>query len=108
MEETVMLKFLSSLKLAVILIAAIAVMSVLATIFPDANAFSSWSFRFVVIAFFINLGLCTVQLLPKFWKQLHRTAADVTEDGAYKVYNADEAAVTAWLKENHYSISREE
>lgn len=103
-----MLKFLSSLKLAVILIAAIAVMSVLATIFPDADAFSSWSFRLVVIAFFINLGLCTVQLLPKFWKQLHRTAADVTEDGAYKVYEADEAAITAWLQENHYGISREE
>lgn len=103
-----MLKFLSSLKLAVILIAAIAVMSVLATIFPDADAFSSWSFRLVVIAFFINLGLCTVQLLPKFWKQLHRTAADVTEDGAYKVYEADEAAITAWLRENHYGISREE
>lgn len=102
-----MLKFLSSLKLAVILIAAIAVMSVLATIFPDADAFSSWSFRLVVIAFFVNLGLCTVQLLPKFWKQLHRTAADVTENGACKVYDADEAAITAWLKENHYSISRE-
>ncbi len=103
-----MLKFLSSLKLAVILIAAIAVMSVLATIFPDVNAFSSWSFRLLVIAFFVNLGLCTVQILPKFWKQMHRCAADVPNDGAYKVYDADEAAVTAWLKENHYSISREE
>ncbi len=103
-----MLKFLSSLKLAVILIAAIAVMSVLATIFPDANAFSSWSFRLVVIAFFINLGLCTVQILPKFWKRMHRSAADVPDNGAYKVYDADEAAVTAWLKEKHYSLSRQE
>ncbi|MBE6112902.1 MAG: cytochrome c biogenesis protein ResB [Peptococcaceae bacterium] len=108
MEETVMLKFLSSLKLAVILIAGIAVMSVLATIFPDANAFSSWSFRLLVIAFFVNLGLCTVQLLPKFWKQIHRTAADVPETADYKLYDADEAAVTAWLQENHYKISRQE
>lgn len=103
-----MLKFLSSLKLAVILIAGIAVMSVLATIFPDANAFSSWSFRLLVIAFFVNLGLCTVQLLPKFWKQIHRTAADVPEAADYKLYDADEAAVTAWLQENHYKISRQE
>ena len=103
-----MLKFLSSLKLAVILIAGIAVMSVLATIFPDANAFSSWSFRLLVIAFFVNLGLCTVQLLPKFWKQIHRTAADVPETADYKLYDADEAAVTAWLQENHYKISRQE
>ena len=103
-----MLKFLSSLKLAVILIAGIAVMSVLATIFPDANAFSSWSFRLLVIAFFVNLGLCTVQLLPKFWKQIHRTAADVPEAADYKLYDADEAAVTAWLQEKHYKISRQE
>ena len=103
-----MLKFLSSLKLAVILIAGIAVMSVLATIFPDANAFSSWSFRLLVIAFFVNLGLCTVQLLPKFWKQIHRTAADVPEAADYKLYDADEAAVTTWLQENHYKISRQE
>ena len=103
-----MLKFLSSLKLAVILIAGIAVMSVLATIFPDANAFSSWSFRLLVIAFFINLGLCTVQLLPKFFGQLKRTAKDVPERAEYKIYDADEAAVTAWLQENHYKISREE
>ncbi|MBQ3510512.1 MAG: cytochrome c biogenesis protein ResB [Peptococcaceae bacterium] len=103
-----MLKFLSSLKLAVILIAGIAVMSVLATIFPDANAFSSWSFRLLVIAFFVNLGLCTVQLLPKFWKQIHRTAADVPEAADYKLYDVDEAAVTAWLQENHYKISRQE
>lgn len=103
-----MLKFLSSLKLAVILIAGIAIMSVLATIFPDANAFSSWSFRLLVIAFFINLGLCTVQLLPKFFGQLKRTSADVPARADYTVYDADEAAVTAWLQENHYKISREE
>lgn len=72
-----MLKFLSSLKLAVILIAAIAAMSVLATIYPEADAFNSWSFRILVIAFFLNLSLCTMKLLPGFWKQLHRTAADV-------------------------------
>ncbi len=55
-----MLKFLSSLKLAVILIAAIAVMSILATIYPDADAFNSWSFRILMIAFFLNLSLCKI------------------------------------------------
>ena len=103
-----MLKFLSSLKLAVILIAAIAAMSVLATIYPEADAFNSWSFRLLVIAFFINLSLCTVKLLPGFIKQLQRTADDVPEDGAYKVYAADEAELTAWLAEQHYKVSRKE
>lgn len=103
-----MLKFLSSLKLAVMLIAAIAAMSVLATIYPEADAFNSWSFRILVIAFFINLGLCTVKLLPGLWKQLHRSAADVPENGAYRTYAADEADVIAWLRENHYQFSRSE
>ena len=103
-----MLKFLSSLKLAVILIAAIAVMSVLATIYPEADAFNSWSFRILVIAFFLNLSLCTIKLLPGLWKQMHRTAADVPETGNYQVYAADEAAVLAWLEENHYKISCQE
>ena len=103
-----MLKFLSSLKLAVILIAAIAARSVLATSYPEADAFNSWSFRILVIAFFLNLSLCTMKLLPGFWKQLHRTAADVPEQGAYISYKADEAAVIAWLRDNHYKTERQE
>lgn len=103
-----MLKFLSSLKLAVVLIAGIAVMSVLATIYPEADAFNSWSFRMLVIAFFLNLSLCTIQLLPGVWRQLHRSAADVPDAGGYERYQADEAAVTAWLEAHHYKISRKE
>lgn len=103
-----MLKFLSSLKLAVILIAAIAVISVLATIYPEADAFNSWSFRILVMAFFLNLSLCTAKLLPGLWKQLHRTAADVPDQGQYITYAADESAVLAWLQENHYKVSRQQ
>lgn len=107
-KGTVMLKFISSLKVAVFLIAAIAVISVLATIFPAADAFNSWTFRLLVAAFFINLGTCTVKLLPGLWRQLHRTAEQVPEQAAYTVYETDEAAMTAWLKEQHYKISRTE
>lgn len=103
-----MLKFLSSLKLAVILIAAIAVVSVLATIYPEADAFNSWSFRMLVIAFFLNLSLCTVKLLPGFWIQLHRNASHVPDEGAYIAYVTDEPAVMTWLQENHYKISQRE
>lgn len=103
-----MLKFLSSLKLAVILIVAIAAISVLATIYPEADAFNSWSFRMLVVAFFLNLCLCTMKLLPGVWKQLHRTAADVPAEGAYVCYAANEAAVTTWLQQQHYKIDRQE
>ena len=103
-----MLKFISSLKLAVFLIAAIAAISVLATIFPSADAFNSWTFRLLMLAFFINLGTCTVKLLPGLWKQLHRTAAQVPDHGAYTVYEAEEAELSAWLAEEHYKITRAE
>ena len=101
-----MLKFLSSLKLAVILIAAIAVMSILATIYPDADAFNSWSFRILMIAFFLNLSLCTIKLLPGFRKQLQRSAGDVPMEGAYRIYGVQEEELTAWLKESHYKVDR--
>lgn len=103
-----MLKFLSSLKLAIVLIAAIVVMSVLATVYPEADAFNSWSFRFLVFAFFLNLGLCTVKLFPGLWSQLHRTATDVPVCGAYREYSVEETALMEWLKEQHYKVSREE
>ena len=101
-----MLKFISSLKLAVFLISAIAVISILATLFPAADAFHSWTFRLLVAAFFINLATCTVKLLPGLWKQLHRSAEQVPEQGAYTGYEADEAELTVWLKEQHYKVSR--
>ncbi len=103
-----MLKFISSLKLAVFLIAAIAVISVLATMFPDANAFNSWTFRLLVVAFFINLGTCTFKLLPGLWKQLNRTAEQVPETATYDVYDVDEAEFSAWLQANRYQVSRVE
>jgi len=101
-----MFQFLSSLKLAIILIAGIAIMSVLATIYPDADAFHSWSFRMLVIAFFLNLGLCTIKLLPGFFRQLRRTAADVPEQGGYVSYEVCEDDLLTWLRKKHYKISR--
>ena len=74
-----MLRFLASIRFAVVLIAAIAVMAVLATVFPEANAYESWSFKVVVGLFFINLLLCTVKIIPKFIRTLKRTAADIQE-----------------------------
>ena len=107
-KGTVMLKFISSLKLAVFLIAAIAVISILATIFPSADAFNSWTFRLLVAVFFINLGTCTVKLLPGLWKQLHRDATQVPEYSTYTVYETEETELTAWLQSQRYKVSRTE
>ena len=107
-KGTAMLKFISSLKLAVFLIAAIAVISILATVFPEADAFHSWSFRLLIVAFFINLATCTVKLLPGLWKQLQRTAEQVPEGASYTAYEAEEEELVAWLTENHYQVNRTE
>ena len=107
-KGTAMLKYISSLKLAVFLIAAIAAISILATIFPAADAFNSWTFRLLVAAFFINLGTSTIKLLPGLYRQLKRSAADVPENATYAVYDADEAELTAWLKSQHYKAIRTE
>ena len=107
-KGTAMLKYISSLKLAVFLIAAIAAISILATIFPAADAFNSWTFRLLVAAFFINLGTCTIKLLPGLYRQLKRSAADVPENASYAVYDADEAELTAWLQSQHYKVIRTE
>lgn len=103
-----MLKFISSLKLAVYLIAAIAAISVLATIFPAADAFHSWTFQLLVVAFFVNLGTCTIKLFPGLWKQLHRTAETVPEHATYTAYEVEEQAIADWLKEQHYRVRRTE
>ena len=107
-KGTAMLKFISSLRLAIFLIAAIAAISILATIFPSADAFNSWTFRLLVAAFFINLGTCTVKLLPGLWRQLHRNAEQVPEHANYQVYEADKTMMLDWLKEKHYRVSRTE
>lgn len=103
-----MLRFLSSMKLAIYLIAALASISILATFFPQANAFQSWSFRLLVAAFFVNLALCTVKLLPGLWKRLTRKAEQMPEPTDGTEYHVEEASLADWLKAHHFAVSRHE
>lgn len=104
-----MLRFLSSMKMAVLLIVGIALFSILATIFPEVDAFSSWTFRSLVMAFFVNLSLCTVKIFPAFWRQLHRTPADISvvvEEQAG--LSADLDQLRQWVREQKYKLQEEE
>lgn len=69
-----MLKFISSVRLAVILIAALAGLSVAATIYDLPEMYHSWPFRIIAAAFFVNLLTCSVQLWPKLARNLRRNA----------------------------------
>jgi len=65
-----MIKFLSSIKLAITLITAIVFASIFATANPSMEVFSSTWFRILVLLFTANLLLCTVQGIPVMLKKL--------------------------------------
>lgn len=64
------LKFLSSIKLAVILIAALVAASVFATLKPGINVYSSIWFRGLLLLFTFNLLVCTVRRIPLLLRKL--------------------------------------
>ncbi len=107
-----MLKFLSSIQLAIFLIAAIAGMSVVATMVGNDSVYTSVPFLALVAIFALNLTLCTIKMIPKLLAMYKRTAADLHDEGAgYALYhslNGERAldAVGRFLKDGHYRVSR--
>lgn len=100
-----MLKFISSIRLAVILIATLAGMAVSATIFDQAEVFSSIPFLLVVGLFFVNLLTCTLSLLPRLMKRLQRGVRDLPKGaGAYQNSGASEEAVRDFFIKHRFAV----
>lgn len=98
-----MLKFISSVRLAVILIAALAGLSVAATLYDLPEMYQSWPFRLIAAAFFINLLTCSVQLWPKLARQLRRGADSLVGAERYlKASSLDKGAFFVALEKNRY------
>ena len=98
-----MLKFISSVRLAVILIAALAGLAVAGTIYDLPGIYHSLPFRILAIAFFINLLTCSVQLWPKVARLLRRHASDlVGKEASFQECHLDEAALQDALHAQHY------
>lgn len=98
-----MLKYLSSVRLAVILIAALAGLSVAATLYDLPEMYQSWPFRLIAAAFFINLLTCSVQLWPKLARQLRRGADSLVGAERYlKASSLDKGAFFVALEKNRY------
>ena len=57
-------RFISSMDLAIILIAAISGLSISSTFFDTPEVFSSTPFRILVGFFFLNLLTCSIKLWP--------------------------------------------
>lgn len=107
-----MLKFLSSIQLAIFLIAAIAGMSVVATMVGNDSVYTSVPFLALVAVFALNLTLCTIKMLPKLKATCLRRAEDLDGDGAgYAAYHTADgkpalAAVEGFLQQGRYHVDR--
>ena len=98
-----MLRFISSVRLAVILIAALAGLAVSATIYDLPGIYQSLPFRILSVAFFINLLTCSVQLWPKVARLLRRGADSLEgQEGFLKESTLSEEEFEALLKAQHY------
>lgn len=88
-----MLKFLSSIGLAIFLIASIAGMAVIATIVGNDSVYTSIPFLGLIAAFGVNLFLCTLKLLPALKLTWQRDVGDLSDDAAaYNVYKTKDGS----------------
>ena len=100
-----MLKFISSIRLAVILIATLAGMAVSATIFDQSDVFTSRPFLAVVAIFFVNLLTCTVQLWPALLRRLCRQVSDIAaKKSGFVPVNMTPEDLQALLKQERFSL----
>lgn len=72
-----MLRLLSSIKLAAVLIAALAIASIFATLYPHLNIYENIGFRGLLIAFTINLFTCTIRSIPAAYRKVIKKGFDI-------------------------------
>lgn len=102
-----MLKFISSVRLAIILIAALAGMGVSATIYNLPALFQSIPFRVLVAAFFINLLTCSLKILPQAIRTLLRKPeALVGEEARYQAVEMKPEDLETFLKKERFHVAR--
>lgn len=98
-----MLKFISSVRFAVILISAMAGLFVAATLYDLPEMYQSWPFRVIAAAFFVNLLTCSVQLWPKVARTLRRTAASLAgSKETFKPSRLDKEAFLQAMEKEHF------
>lgn len=104
-----MLKFLSSIRLAILLIAALAGLSVSATIYDQPEMFHSIPFLVLAGAFFVNLLTCSVKLWPGLWRLWQRSASDlVGQEGRWRNTSLNEADLRLRLREQRFRLDEVE
>lgn len=106
-----MLRFLSSMQLAIFLIASIAGMAVIATLVGNESVYTSGPFLTLVGAFALNLALCTIKMLPALRLTWQRRVQDIGDGANYTHYQSlDDGraldAIERFLQTEHYRIEK--
>lgn len=102
-----MYKFISSVRLAIILIAALAGMAVSATLYNLPELFQSMPFRILVVAFFVNLLTCSVKLWPGVFRQLtHQPEKLIGTTDAFSYSELSSDAFEETLKKGRFHVVR--
>lgn len=96
-------RFISSMDLAIILIAAISGLSISSTFFDTPEVFSSTPFRILVGFFFLNLFTCSVKLWPNVLRTLRRQVSAIEgKEANFKPVESTKEELLAYLKAGHY------
>lgn len=100
--------FISSIDLAIILIAALSGLSISSTLFDTPEVFQSIGFRILVGVFFINLLTCTLKLLPNVFSTMKHDANFVKgKEKALLSTTLSEKEVMDYLGDKGYQVKRE-
>lgn len=98
-------RFISSMDLAIILIAAISGLSISSTFFDTPEVFSSTPFRILVGFFFLNLLTCSIKLWPNVLRTLRRQVGTLEgKEANFKPISSTKEEVMAYLKAGHYYL----
>lgn len=102
-----MIKFLSSIQLAVALITAMVLASIFATLYPNIEVFSSFWFRGLLLLFCLNLLVCTLKSLPAVYGRLKKTPININEERVEGIEISGPESVedlTQFVKSKGYKI----
>lgn len=101
-------RFVSSMDLAIILIAALSGLSISATLFDTPEVFHSTPFRILVGLFFLNLLTCSLKLLPGVFRTLKRDVHFIMgKEKTFEKTRLTKEELLTYLKEKRYHVSTE-
>lgn len=105
-----MIKLLSSIKLAVVVIAALVIASIFATMCPSVNVYKSIWFKGLLLLFTLNLLVCTFQRIPGVLEKMRKSIdakfemQNFEQQYAIEDVSNSEDQIRSLLRENGFKL----